>query len=90
MPAQKVYHDITHAKFAAVREAAAGWGIDINATHGTAKTVGCKFSWEWLKTKKTLKIEILDGGMWGEDAALLFVDGLLQSVLSAVPIELHS
>ena len=86
MPAEKIYHDVTYAKFASVREAAAGWGLAINNTHGEASTAGVTFTWEWLKTKRTLKIAILKGGIFGEDGALLFVDGLLQNVLNAASV----
>jgi hypothetical protein len=84
MPAPKIYQDITHAKWMAVKKSALAWGINILDTHGEATTAGVRFSWEWLKTKKTLRILIIDGGPWGDDASQLFVDGLLVAAINAV------
>lgn len=87
MPTQKIYSDINYAKWFAIRTTADTYGIHLADTHGQQEAIGARFSWEWLKTKRTLKIEILDGGIWGDENALLFVDGLIQNALSTVPAD---
>ena len=77
MPAEKIYENLSISQWHQIKQAASNYGILIMSTAGSSEAMGASFSWEWSQTRRRLKITILNGGIWGEEAALSFVNEMI-------------
>ena len=78
MPTEKVYTNVTPAKWNRIRDIVYGYGIHLQTFHGTANAYGVTLEWNCDPEAQTLKISILDAGLFFQPTdALNFVDGII-------------